>query len=193
MANARREGRVWHGPDSTGLGGPTVLVEADPHAADWSVPPRDQRVTPSFSGSRADRARRWSSALRPTTPPTTFCSFHFRSLLCVPAAEWRAFVAQPCQRCPGGCASSPTLRVGVETLVVLEVRNRKRVLPSYGLSFYLQAGGTGSSPGGAAAEGAARTPRRTVAHGVDLETECSEELFAVETHQRRLDCFRLAF
>lgn len=40
----------------------------------------------------------------------------------------------------------PTLRAGVETLLILEVRNRKRMLPSYGLAFELRAGARSNPP-----------------------------------------------
>lgn len=49
MTNARREGRVWHGPDSVGLGKPRFSWKR----LLWQTiyPPREQRVAPTVSGT----------------------------------------------------------------------------------------------------------------------------------------------
>lgn len=136
MANARREGRVWHGPDSTGMGArrfswKRILMRL-------FLPPRDQRVTPSFSGVvLIALALVIGFAAYNTANNILFIalSLLLSCLLLSGALSWLNMA-----KVSWRLRIEPALRVGVETLVVLEVRNRKRVLPSYGLSFHLQAG-----------------------------------------------------
>lgn len=136
MANARREGRVWHGPGSTDLGAPRyswkrILLRL-------ILPPRDQRVSPSFSGivlivlSLVIGFAAYNTAnnilfIALSLLLSCLLLSGVLSSLNMAKVSWRLRI-------------EPALRVGVETLVLLEVRNRKRVLPSYGLSFQLRAG-----------------------------------------------------
>ncbi len=128
---------MWHGPDSTGLGGPRFSWKR----ILWRlvVPPRDQRVTPTLSGVvLIALSLVIGFAAYNTANNILFISLSLllACLLLSGALSWLNLA-----RVSWRLRIEPTLRVGVETLTVLEVRNRKRVLPSYGLSFYLQAGG----------------------------------------------------
>ncbi len=136
MANARREGRAWHGPDSTGLGGPRFSWRRTFRRL--ILPPRDQRVTPTISGVvLITLSLVIGFAAYNTANNILFIalSLLLSCLLLSGALSWLNLA-----RVSWRLRIEPTLRAGVETLMVLEVRNRKRVLPSYGLSFEIQAG-----------------------------------------------------
>lgn len=142
MTNARREGRVWHGPDSVGLGRPRFSWKR----LLWQMvyPPRDQRVSPTLSGTVligfslgiGFAAYNTSNNILFITLSLLLSCLLLSGLLSwmnLAKVAWRLRI-------------EPVLRVGVETLVALEVRNRKRVLPTYGLSFEIRAGANAREP-----------------------------------------------
>ncbi len=142
MTNARREGRVWHGPDSVGFGRPRFSWKR----ILWQTiyPPREQRVAPTVSGTiLIGFSLGIGFAAYNTANNILFItlSLLLSCLLLSGVLSWMN-LAKVAWR----LRIEPALRAGVETLVVLEVRNRKRVLPTYGLSFEIRAGARAREP-----------------------------------------------
>jgi len=136
MTNGRREGNVWHGPDSVSLGKKRLLWKT----LLWALiyPTKDQRVYPTISGTiLMALAMAIGTAAYNTSNNILFLtlSLLLSCLLLSGALSWMNL-----SRVAWRLKIEPALRVGVETLVVLEVRNRKRFVPTYGLRFDLRAG-----------------------------------------------------
>ncbi|HRE83086.1 MAG TPA: DUF58 domain-containing protein [Opitutaceae bacterium] len=136
MTNGRREEHVWHGPDTPGFGKRRFQWKR----VLWSLvyPSKEQRVYPTVSGViLISLAMAIGTAAYNTSNNILFITLSLLlsclllsgvlSWLNLAKVAWRLKVEH-------------TLRVGVETLVVLEVRNRKRFLPTYGLRFEVKSG-----------------------------------------------------
>jgi uncharacterized protein (DUF58 family) len=107
-------------------------------------PPRDQRVYPTLSGViLMSLSMAIGTAAYNTSNNILFLtlSLLLACLILSGVLSWMNLA-----RVSWRLVLEPGLRVGRETLVVLEVRNGKRALPTYGLRFDVKAGGEAAKP-----------------------------------------------